>query len=211
MNRDDVPRLLGRVYLLAEFGNVIVNRTAERKSVVSPDFLEELVAGNHFAFVQSEVFEYFELPRREFQRATRLPGFVPTEVQLDIAKTVFVNKIFGVSAAELRANASEQLLDAEGLGNVIVSAALEANNFVHLLAARRKHDDRRLDTLPAKMVADIQPAEFGQHDVEQDQIGLGLECLLDSRFAILRDDYLVSLVLAVVAQSKLQVGLIFNY
>lgn len=49
--------------LLAQLGDVVVDRARQRKLVVAPDFIEQLVAGYGFALVLYEVFENFKFAR----------------------------------------------------------------------------------------------------------------------------------------------------
>ena len=45
-------------------------------------------------------------------------------------------------------DAGLELQDVEGLGNIVVGAALEADDLVRVLAAGGKHDDRHVGELP---------------------------------------------------------------
>ena len=65
-----------------------------------------------------------------------------------------------------------QLLGAEWLGDVVVSAMLEARKPIGLVAARREHDDGdlRCREIRPHRFADIHTAEARQHEVEDDQL-----------------------------------------
>ena len=64
-----------------------------------------------------------------------------------------------------------QLPGAEGLGDVIVGAQLKAFDAVQLLAAGRQHDDGRIVTA-ADAAAHFPPVHPGEHQVQNDQVGL---------------------------------------
>ena len=63
-----------------------------------------------------------------------------------------------------------QLLDAEGLGDVVVAHA-QALDLVLGGVARRQEDDRHLLALVAQAPADLGAVEVGQHDVEHHEVG----------------------------------------
>ena len=75
-------------------------------------------------------------------------------------------------AAEDGADARDELADAERLGHVVVGAGVEAADLVDLLAARREHDDRHERVAAAQLLADLVAVHVGQHQVEQDRVGL---------------------------------------
>ncbi len=81
----------------------------------------------------------------------------------------------GRDAAEKGADAGEQCLGAEGLGDVIVGAGVEAAHHVLILGAGGEHDDRqgaRFGAAP-DLTADLDAGERRQHPVQQHKIGLG--------------------------------------
>ena len=75
-------------------------------------------------------------------------------------------------APQQRGDARHQLTHAERLGEVVVGAALEAEDLVGLGVARRQHQDRRaaVHGAGADRPADGDAVEIGQHQVEQNQI-----------------------------------------
>jgi hypothetical protein len=82
----------------------------------------------------------------------------------------------GLAATQDGLNAQRQLAHAEGLDHVVVCAQLEADHAVDLFAARRQHDHgrgtRRGRLL--QLLAHVRTAQVGQHQVEQDQVGVQL-------------------------------------
>jgi hypothetical protein len=68
------------------------------------------------------------------------------------------------------ADAGEQFLDAEGLGDVVVGASVEGLDLALLVLANRQNDDRSLMT-GADGAADFDAAHFGHHEVGDDEVG----------------------------------------
>ena len=78
-------------------------------------------------------------------------------------------------APEQRPDPAPELADRERLRDVVVRAELEPEHLVELVVARREHDDRHR-ALGPEPLADLEPVELRQHDVEHDEVdGLGGE------------------------------------
>ena len=68
-------------------------------------------------------------------------------------------------------HAGHQLTEAERLGDVVAGSQLEAEHDVDLGVPGRDHDDRhRLEG--AHLLADLDAGLVGQHDVEEDEVGV---------------------------------------
>lgn len=85
-----------------------------------------------------------------------------------------------VGAAEAapaeRPEPRQQLPRAEGLGEIVVRAAVQARHRVVQFALGRQHEDRRADSLGARLARDGKAVLVRQHDVQHDQvIGPGLD------------------------------------
>ena len=74
--------------------------------------------------------------------------------------------------AQQRAGARHQLADAERLGQVIVGAALEADDLVGLVATRGQHQNRHvvIEAAVPDRAAQRQAVEAGNHHVEHHQV-----------------------------------------
>ena len=81
--------------------------------------------------------------------------------------------VAGSAAAQHRPDPRDHLAGAEGLDHVVVGAQLEADDAVHLGAARGQHHDRHVGA-PAQLAADVAAVAVGEAEVENDQVGLGL-------------------------------------
>ena len=65
-----------------------------------------------------------------------------------------------------------QLARVEGLGHVIVSADLQANDLVQVIVAGGQHQDGRVSLLGLQAAANLQPIQARQHDIQNHQAGL---------------------------------------
>ena len=76
-------------------------------------------------------------------------------------------------AAQHRADARNQLAAAERLGQIIVGAHFEADDAVDFVAFGGEHDDRDV-AFGAQRAAERQPVLARQHQVEQNEIDVGV-------------------------------------
>ena len=72
-------------------------------------------------------------------------------------------------AAQQRAHPAAEFTDRERLRDVVVGAELETEHLVELLAPGRQHDDRHV-AVGAKPLTDLEPVNFRQHQIEDDQV-----------------------------------------
>src|SRR5690606_23039694 len=75
-----------------------------------------------------------------------------------------------LGAAEHGADAGEQLDVREGLGDVIVSAHLEATDFIHIIVSRSQDHDRYFREL-ADAAQHLEAVDVRKADVEDDDVG----------------------------------------
>ena len=77
-------------------------------------------------------------------------------------------------------NPGDQLPHAEGLGDVIVRAQLQAQDLVHLVAFGGKHDDGgiRRGGSALQTAANLHAVNTGQHDIQQHHGKTLMGCLL---------------------------------
>ena len=135
----------------------------------------------HHAGVVGQYHEQVELLGRE---RDRLPGHAHRAllgVDLEIARAddirggPLAREAEIVHAAQKRLDAQLKLLGDERLHEVVVGAELEADGFVHDVAARCEQDDRRAHAGGAQAAAHSIAVESGHHHVENDEVGLDIE------------------------------------
>ena len=78
-------------------------------------------------------------------------------------------------AAQDGLDAGDDLVEAERLGDVVVAADGEAGDLVLGVVLRREEQDRRGVAGAAEALGDAEAVHVGQHDVEDDQVGLLFE------------------------------------
>ena len=77
----------------------------------------------------------------------------------------------GDAPAQDGPHAGDELAQPEGLGHVVARSELEPEDDVDLGVAGRHHDDRHRLEGP-HLLADLDAGLVGQHDVEQDEVGV---------------------------------------
>ena len=82
-----------------------------------------------------------------------------------------------VAAAQQRLNPHHQLLEIEGLGQVVVGAGVEAAHLVLGAAQGGEHQDRdaRGPLVAPQPLAEGEAIHLGQHQIQQDQVGAVLK------------------------------------
>jgi hypothetical protein len=113
-------------------------------------------------------------------------------------------------AAKEGVDAGEQFAHAEGLGEVIIGAEIEADDLVNLLAFGREHQDGQGNLLCAELFADLVAAEARQHHVEQEQAGTVLAHGLEGLIAAAADGDVEPVTLQDFLQAEEDVWVIFN-
>ena len=113
-------------------------------------------------------------------------------------EAVFLGGLFlsAGAPAKKRPDAGLQLENIERLGEIIVRAVLKAHELVHVLRARRQHDDRHVRKL-ADLAAGLQPVDLWHHDVQHDQLDLRIVRQRDGLPAVAARDDLVAVVLQI--------------
>jgi hypothetical protein len=69
-----------------------------------------------------------------------------------------------------RPDAGQQLVEAEGLGQVVVGAGVEPAHHVLGGVTRGEHEDRRGPALAAQLGGHLEAVLLGEHDIEQDDV-----------------------------------------
>src|SRR5947207_7162232 len=91
--------------------------------------------------MQNKAFQYFEFTRRQVYRSSLSHGPILLKVEFNISKPVPLQRSYSISGTpQMCPNASQELLDAEWLGHIIIGPDFQPNNLIGLLAARCQHD-----------------------------------------------------------------------
>ena len=140
---------------------------------IAPDLVEQLIPGEHHVTV--------------FQQHTQQLKFL--EGQGHLLTLYFHQMAFGThhqtacpvafrggpifDPAQQSFDPGDKLHHAEGLGDVVVGTGLQTDDLVIFTALGGEHDHRRAaggGTLP-QLAQHLQAVLFGQHDIQQDQLG----------------------------------------
>ena len=81
------------------------------------------------------------------------------------------------SAAYGGAEAGEELVQPEGLGDVVVGAGVQRRDRIALVLAGRQDQDRYVGPA-AQALQDLQSVEVGQAEVQDDDVGCSVACKL---------------------------------
>ena len=107
-------------------------------------------------------------------------------------------------------DSGHQFPHAERLGHVIISAEIQTNDFVHLLAFGGKHEDGSGDFPGAQLLAHVVAAQAGQHDVEHDERRLAFHHRFDGLVAAGTNVHFVTFPLEDFLQTQANVRVVFN-
>ena len=92
-----------------------------------------------------------------------------SQVDLDVAD-LEPGRIALGRPAELRADPRQQLIEVEGLGDVVVGAAVQAVDDVLLLTERGQQDHRQLGPAGTDGLEDLEPRALGQAEIEEHEL-----------------------------------------
>ena len=150
-----------------------VDRLAVAQVVVAPDLFEQDLAGKDASRPADQVGEQFPLFRSELQLGVVDHRAPPRPVDPQPAEPIFLHlgaNIPLLAPAEHGRHPGKELAQGEWFRDVVIGPELQPHHLVHLALLRGQHDDRHVALL-TKDAADFQSVQFGQHQVEQDQIG----------------------------------------
>src|SRR5207249_1767215 len=155
--------------LLAQLGDVHVDGARSTGERESPDAIEEPVTRHDVAGVARELCEQLELERPQCERracecrATR-SEINPQLAHLDDPRLRWP----GLCPSQDRADTRHELARREGLGEVVVSSELEADDAVRFIVARGQDQDRDVRGV-AQPSTEIEPVDVRKPEVEHDE------------------------------------------
>jgi len=132
---------------------------------------EKGVPGNHPPRPTHERDEDVELDAGELHRLAGHLDLAGADVGQHVAHRQALGEGLRLASSEHRAEPSQELAGAEGLGDVVVGANLQPHHAVRLVSPRGEHEDRNA-ALAADATDDFQAVDAGHHDVEEH----GIEC-----------------------------------
>jgi hypothetical protein len=161
------------VHLLAQVGDVVLDHPAAPAEVVLPDVVQDLALGQDPLPVDHEEAQQLELGRRQLDGAPA-PAH-PHHVLVDLQVVVLeaVDRFAGpLGAAQHGPDPGDQLLQAEGLGQVVVAALGEAADLVLARVAGGEEHHRCDIAVGAQPPAHLEAVESRHAHVEDQQVGV---------------------------------------
>ena len=142
--------------------------------------------GDDPAGILHQVIEQAVLGGTQFDQLAFQPDLAPVEIDLQ-AFVDFEQPMQParptLGAAQYSFDPADQFARAEGFGDVIISALLEAVHPVIFFAFGGQHDHRHIADL-AYHLQHFKAVNIGHHHIEQDQIGGGITHALEGLFPI---------------------------
>ncbi len=194
---------------LAQEGDVGLGGVLAGVALGAPDGGEEVVLGDHAARGAHEHAHDLELLLGEVHVAAVAAQVVGVEVEGQVAELHLVDGHLALAAGE-GADAGEQLVGVDGLGHVVVRAAVESLDLVGGGGLGGHDDDGGGHAVATQLVHDLEAVHLGEHDVEDHDVvlaglrelvaGLAVVCGLRVA-AVLRQD---------VAHGVVEVLLVFD-
>src|SRR5919112_2021097 len=149
---------------------VHVNGTGGADAGVPPDLLGEILATPELAGGRGEGGEELELLEAQLERLSTRTNREVLGVELQVSGLDYLAPANRLAALEVRVDAGDELLHAEGLRHVIVGPGFEPAHLVFLGVLGRDHHDHHALVALADPLAYLYPGLAGKHDVEQDQV-----------------------------------------
>ncbi|CAN3963006.1 DNA-processing protein DprA, partial [Dysosmobacter welbionis] len=155
--------------LLAEGPHVDVHGPALAGKGVAPDVLDQLLPGKHLAGVAQQQAQHFKLLLGQDGLLSPDPDDVLPRIHLQNAAAE--GAVLRLRPPQQRPDAGEQLHHAEGLGHIVIGAAVQTHHLVVLRALGRQHDDRQLGRAGRgpELFQDAESILLRQHDIQQHQ------------------------------------------
>ena len=138
---------------------------------IEPDVLQQVAMGQHLAGVNDELRQHVVFARRQphLGVADAHDAAHQIDAQAAAAKLGGHSRLLQ-AMAQGGADPRQQLRRAEGLGDVVIGAAIQRRHLGCLLAARGQHHDRHRAEA-AQRAQRVQPVLIRQTEIEQHQIG----------------------------------------
>jgi hypothetical protein len=162
------PRLVLRLKSRTDVSDGDVDHVRDRVTFDAPHRLQELLAFEHLALVPQEVLEHVELQRGELDEALAAPDLVRGDIHDEIGAAEQLTAAWLAPAKE-RAHPREELVEREGLGEIVIGAGVESGDAVGDGVACGEHQDRDVRSR-AQSPADFDTVDAREHHVEDNDV-----------------------------------------
>ena len=148
---------------------VHVDDVGERVELIVPGVVEDALAAEDLARVPEEQLEQPELLGAQGQRFSGEARFARRRVEREAAERQ-LRRQRAPRPPQQRADARQQLLEREGLDEVVVGAAVQAGDLVGGRVPRREHEHRDGEPPVAQLAAQGEPVDLREHDVQDQEV-----------------------------------------
>ena len=155
--------------LLADAGDEHFDGVRIAVEILVVDMLDQLGAADHLALVVHQIGQELIFLRGQLHRLAGLGHLARARVEADVAGDQLGAGI-ARRAADQRAQAGDQLLGLERLGEIIVGAGIEPRDLVRPAVARGQHQHRHLAAFLAPAVEHGEPVDLGQAEIEDHRV-----------------------------------------
>jgi len=181
--------------LLPELEQEVVDGARGAVVVGAPDDDLDLLAREDAAAGLDEAPEHVKFGGGQLDQGAGAEDLAGAGAHRDIVELDLVRGL-GLElrvAAQHGLHAGQQLGQAEGLGDVVFGAQLEAHDLVHLGASGAEHHDQGVVLVLAQAPQHLEAVHLGQHDVEDDQAELFFASQRQAQVAVVGQGDLVAL------------------
>jgi hypothetical protein len=132
-----------------------------------PDVVEDHAAGDDASGIAAEVLEEGKLLLGELQFSAAAVRFAPDEIEFEVGDAKAGGfRLVRRAAAEKGAQAGNDFCDSEGLGEVIIASALEAENALVDGTARGEDEHGGADSLGTQPMNQVEAIDVRQGEVD---------------------------------------------
>ena len=160
-----------------------VHRAVERSRFAAVERFHQLIAREDAAGGAHQLLEQVELDGSEIDALATALHLARARVEGDAVDLNTAALRPRLGAPQDRPDARAQFAGVEWLGDIIVSAHFESDDAVHIVAAGGEHHHREFARL-AEAPQDLEAVQAGEHNVEHYQVVRAVQCLLESRGAV---------------------------
>ncbi len=198
--------------LLANRGDVPVDRSRDDLLVDAPHVAKQLPSGHRPAAVLDQIAQNVELERRKAHLFLAANGLVGGEVDLHVPDLVDAHggPIWRLRALQDGADACCQLFGIKRLRNVVFSAESESPEDILLLALGGEHEHGRRDAQLLTFLEHVEAVLFGQHDVQQYDVVVPFLDVLHGLLAVLGERDVIPLQVEEVLKADADVLVVFD-
>ena len=175
-----------------------VYRAFETLEIVAEDPVQKFHPGEGPPRFPGQHLQQPELGGSEIHDLASHPDLVATAVYHQVGKAHLRRTMRGLFAdpAQHCPHPGYQFAGAEGLGDVVIGAQIQADESIRFGGLGREHDDRHLG-LGLQDTADVEPIHLGQQQVQHDQVRPSLAGQLQGFQAVVSDEHPVAVPLQI--------------